>query len=50
MTGRYQHRSTQISCNNKALAVAAHMTHPNWKPRGTTEKQQPAPGDGKPRF
>lgn len=33
-----------------AMMAAAHTTHPNWQPRGNTEKRQPPPGDGKPRF
>ncbi|MCO6455591.1 MAG: arylsulfatase [Pirellulaceae bacterium] len=34
----------------ESLMDAAHTPHPNWQPKGSPEKQQPAPGDGKPRF
>jgi len=34
----------------EAMMAEAHTSHPNWKPRGKTEKKQPEPGDGKPRF
>ena len=32
------------------MMADAHTPHPNWQPRGRTEKKQPQPGDGKPRF
>lgn len=33
-----------------AMMKDAHQPHPNWKPRGKASKNQPRPGDGKPRF
>lgn len=32
------------------MMASAHRTHPNWKASGATEKRQPPPGDGQPRF
>ncbi len=34
----------------EVLMDTAHEDHPNWKPRGKTESNQPEPGDGRPRF
>ncbi len=34
----------------EALMDAAHVDHPNWKPRGKLSGHQPPPGDGRPRF
>ncbi len=34
----------------ESMMANAHTDHPNWRPRGNIEKQQPQPGDGKPRF
>ena len=32
------------------LMAQAHVPHPNWTPRGKVERDQPPPGDGRPRF
>jgi uncharacterized sulfatase len=32
------------------IMQAAHRPHPNWRPRGEPERQQPEPGDGRARF
>ena len=34
----------------EALMDAAHEDNPNWQPRGQSDGNQPAPGDGRPRF
>lgn len=34
----------------EAMMEEAHVPNPNWEPRGKTERNQPQPGDGKPRF
>ena len=34
----------------EAMMDEAHRPHPNWKARGTLDRQSPPPGDGRPRF
>jgi len=34
----------------EAMMDEAHVSHPNWKPRGRASETQPKPGDGRARF